>query len=92
MFRRTLKFDASNADEDDADKDQDDAEPLRALEAFAEENPGEQHCDRAVERCEDADYGDLAGAEAALLATKQGVQDASARSNHQTLPRGGWSV
>lgn len=42
-------FNRSEADEDDAREDEEDTEPLSALDAFAEENPGEQDGDGAVE-------------------------------------------
>ncbi len=42
-------FNLLEADEDDANEDKEDAEPLSALDAFAEENPGEQNGDGAVE-------------------------------------------
>ena len=39
----------SEADEDDAGKNQDDAEPLAALQPFAQKDPREQYRDRAIE-------------------------------------------
>ena len=61
-----------NAYEHYPGEDEDDAEPLTALEFLAKENPGEEDCDCSVERGQDADDGDLAGVQAGVIGNECG--------------------
>ena len=67
-----MRASSLNAHEHYPGEDEDDAEPLGAFEFFAQENPGEEDCDCAVERGQDADDGDLACVQAGIIGDECG--------------------